>query len=100
LTVPQRKVEPNLRQALHMLAGTTYTAKLSGEGGRLGRMIKQGASDREIIAEFWLEALSRFPTPSETAAIEAGIRQSSSRTEALEDFVWGLVSSRQFAYNH
>jgi hypothetical protein len=100
LTVPQRKVEPNLRQALHMLAGTTYTDKLFKPGGRIDKLIKNGASDREVIEEFWLAALSRMPSESESAAVAAMIRERKSRAEALEDFVWGLIGSREFAYNH
>jgi hypothetical protein len=100
LTVPQRKVEPNLRQALHMLAGTTYTEKLFKPGGRIDLLIKKGAGDREVIEEFWLAALSRMPSEAESAAVAAMIRERKSRTEALEDFVWGLIGSREFAYNH
>ena len=98
--VPERRVEASLAQALHMLAGSTYTAKLSKAGGRLDRLLKSGASDRQIIEELSLVARSRFPTAEEQAALEEMIRRRPSRREALEDLMWGLITSREFAYNH
>ena len=98
--VPERKVEASLAQALHMLAGPTYTAKLSKAGGRLDRLLKSGASDRQIIKELSLAARSRFPTAEELAALEEMIRRRPSRREAVEDLMWGLITSREFAYNH
>ena len=98
--VPERKVEPNLGQALHQLAGWTYTSKVSKEGGRIDRLLQSGASNREIIEEFCLAALSRFPAAEEEAQLEQMIDQGSSRQTALEDMLWGLIASREFAYNH
>ena len=99
LTVPQRKSDPNLGQALHMLAGPTYTSKIAIEEGRVARLLKAQASDRRMIEEFYLAALSRFPTPAERDAIRTWIGRRS-RREALEDLAWSLISSREFAYNH
>ena len=98
--VPARKVNPNLGQALHLLAGPTYTSKISRKGGRVDRLLKNGASDRRIIEEFSLAALSRLPTEEEVSSLERMIQEQPSRREAIEDMVWGLVVSREFAYNH
>ena len=102
--VPERRVEANVEQGLHLLAGPTYTSKLSKKGGRIDRFLESGASDREIIEELSLAGRSRFPTPREQAAlesmIETRIKGGSSRRQALEALLWGLVASREFAYNH
>ncbi len=98
--VPERKVEPNLGQALHLLAGRTYTNKLSRKGGRIDRLLESGASDRTIIEEFSLTALSRFPTEREVEALGRMIQERTSRREAIQDMVWGLLASREFSYNH
>ena len=100
LMVPQRKVDANLGQGLHLLAGGTYTAKLSQEGSRIDRLLKSGASNQEIIEELYLAALSRYPTALERDQLETVIAQRSSRREALEDFLWGMIASREFAFNH
>ena len=98
--VPQRKVEASLGQALHLLAGPTYTDKLSGEGSRIGRLLAAGASNAEIVEEFYLAALSRFPTAEELGELEGWIEGQDSRLKAVEDLVWALVGSREFAYVH
>ncbi|MSO23072.1 MAG: DUF1553 domain-containing protein [Acidobacteria bacterium] len=100
LMIPHRKVGPNLSQALHLLAGPTYTQKLSKEGGRIDWLLRNRASDQQVIEELYLAALSRFPTTEEKAELEGMIRQRSSRREAIEDFAWGLMASQEFAYNH
>ncbi len=100
VAVPERKVEANVAQALHMLAGPTYTDKLSGEGGRIARLLKSGASNEEIIEDFYLAALSRFPAPDEKHQLVWMVKTRSSRREALEDLLWGVIASREFAYNH
>lgn len=98
--VPQRKVEASLGQALHLLAGSTYTGKLSGEGSRIDRLLAAGASNAEIVEEFYLAALSRFPTAEERGELEGWIEGQASRQRAVEDLVWALIGSREFAYVH
>jgi len=90
-----------LTQALHMWAGSTYTTKLTQEGGRLDRALKAGLSDSRIIEDFYLAALSRYPTERERSDLEAFVREGSSpRPEQLANLMWALISSREFAYNH
>ena len=100
LAVPERKAGASLTQALHMLAGPTYTGKLSGKGGRIDRLLRSPASDREIVEEFYLAALSRFPTLEETGQLVEMVGARPSRKQALEDLLWGVIASREFAYNH
>ncbi len=100
LALPERKVEPNQLQGLHMLAGSTFTTKLSAQKGRLSGLLQGGASDREVIEELSLAALSRFPTGRERTELEEMLRHSESRTQAMEDLLWGLVTSREFSENH
>jgi len=101
--VPERNSKPSLRQALHRLAGTTYTDKLAAPGGRIDRLLARGASDREMIEEFYLSALSRFPTEEEKSSLEAAMRSEmnskKSRRQVVEDFCWGLLNSQEFM-NH
>jgi hypothetical protein len=100
MMVPQRDGKANLTQALHMLAGATYTEKLSKEGSRIDRLIKAGASDDVIIEEFCLAGLSRLPTNAELTNLKALVGKASARRQALEDLVWGLITSREFVYTH
>jgi hypothetical protein len=99
-TVPERDYKPNLVQALHQLAGSTYTEKLAQKGGRIDQLIQSGASDRNIIDELSLIAYCRLATHGEQEELQKMIRARPSRQEALEDLVWGLINSREFVYNH
>jgi hypothetical protein len=99
-TLPEGKPQPGLAQALHMMTGSTYTDKITKDGGRVDRLLKSGATDRQIIEDLYLVALSRFPTPPERTELETMIRQQSSRREAIASLAWALISSREFAYKH
>ena len=98
--LPEKNNQPNLAQALHMLAGSTYTDKIAQKGGRVDRLVEGGVSDRQAVEELYLAALCRLPTERERAELDALIRRQPTRREALEALTWALISSREFAYNH
>jgi hypothetical protein len=98
--VPERNAKPNLAQALHILAGSTYIDRLSGPGSRLERLLKSGATDAKIVEEFYLAAYTRFPEPDELREVLDLVARRGGREAALREFVWALLSSREFAENH
>jgi hypothetical protein len=97
--VPEPGGQLNVRQAMHMVAGATFNQKLANEAGRLHQLLNNGASDRQLVEEFYLAALSRFPTEREWASLQK-IFSERPRSEAAEDLVWALVTAREFAENH
>jgi hypothetical protein len=97
---PPKSNEPNLAQALHMLAGPTYTEKIGQKGGRVDRLVEGGVSNQQAIEELYLAALGRLPTERERTDLDALIRRQPTRREALEALTWALISSREFSYNH
>jgi hypothetical protein len=98
-SLPERKNEASLRQALHLLVGETYQEKISSPGSHLDQLLKGQESDHEILEELFLRSLSRYPTPSEGAELQRVVTAKSSRREAFEDVLWALVTSREFARN-
>ena len=100
LTVPERSGHANLTEAMHMLAGPAYNEKLSAPDGRFERLFASGASDAAIVGKFYLAAFGRPPEPAELKGIEALVARGGDREEALKDFVWALLCSREFAENH
>lgn len=102
--VPERLNRPNLTQALHMLAGTTYTKQLSREGGRLDILLKSGSSDEMIVEELYLAALCRYPEKHEHTKILEMLSQNpampDARLQSLESLLWSLLASREFTHNH
>ena len=68
--IPERKTEASLKQALHILVGSTYQEKIASSGSRLDVLLKGEGSDPEIVEKLYLRSLSRYPTPSEQAGLE------------------------------
>src|SRR5204862_4920703 len=89
-SVPERNAKPNLSQALHILAGTTYNDKLLTKGGRIDGWLTRGASDKEVVEELYLAAFSRIPTQEESGELVKLLGQSSDRKESLRDLVWAV----------
>ena len=100
LMVPERKVQANLGQALHLLAGSTYTSKIAAPESRVSQLFDGGASDREIIEELYLATLSRYPSGNETETLTTAIGRLDTRRTAIEDLAWALIASREFAFNN
>jgi len=100
LTVPDRNTKASLGQALDMLAGPAYNDKLMGKGSRLNRLLESGTPDGKLIEEFYLAALGRPAGREETADLLQLIERKEGREEAWKDFIWALISSREFAENH
>jgi hypothetical protein len=98
--VPERITKPNLSQALHMLAGSSYVDRLSEPESRLQKLLKSGSSDAQILEEFYLAALSRPPAVDELKELQEILARRGDREAALREFVWALLSSREFAENH
>ncbi|MBK5294181.1 MAG: DUF1549 domain-containing protein [Acidobacteriia bacterium] len=98
--IPERSGKPNLAQALHMLAGATYVDRLGQPNSRLARMLESGATDDRIFEEFYLASLMRLPGADEKAELKQILGQRQDRTAGLREFIWALISSREFAENH
>jgi hypothetical protein len=100
LAMPERENLANLGQALHMLVGATYNDKLDREEGRVNTLLKQDASDSEVIEELYLAAFSRFPTEAEHMGLKEWLSERPSRPDAIGSLLWGLIASREFASSH
>jgi hypothetical protein len=98
--IPERNTKPNLGQALHVLAGATYVARLSAPNSRLARLLQSGAPDEKIFEDFYLAALARLPAADEVQELKSVLAQRGDREAGLREFVWALISSREFAENH
>jgi hypothetical protein len=88
-------------QALHLMNGTTINAKL--RRGVTDRLVREDLPDARIIEELYLRTLSRFPDQREQ---DFWIRQLASsatvgeKQQLVEDLLWALLNSREFATNH
>ena len=100
IMVPERKVEAKPAASVAFAGRHDLYGQDLPEGGRLDRLLQARASNRQIIENFYLAGVARFPTARELAELESEMNRRESRPEALEDMAWGLVASREFSYNH
>lgn len=98
----ERTNEPSMAQALHIANGDTLNKKLSQAGNRLDMLLKSGKTDAQIVDEACLLALSRHPAEMEKPRMIAllATAKPEDKRQALEDLFWGLMSSRDFVFNH
>ena len=96
----ERSTESNLSQALQLINGSTVHDKIRSENGRLHAWIDAGKSDEEIVRLLYLTSVSRPPTKSELQTSLAHIAMAASRSQGLEDLVWGMINSREFVFQH
>ena len=106
----ERTDMPSMKQVLHLMNGDTLNEKLShvadeknGKAdNRIGQALAAGRSNAEIIEEAYLATLSRYPTDDERSQLVstlAGIPESE-RRQVIEDIYWGLLTSREFLFQH
>jgi hypothetical protein len=86
---------------LYQINGPLINARLTAPDGRLQRLIREGKTDQEILEQFYLAALGRFPEQTEVQFWRDAAKYSgkTERTHWLEDAVWSLLVSREFTTN-
>jgi hypothetical protein len=94
---PQGRVG-GVSQALHLMNGSTVNAKM--RGGVVDQMIREGLGDRQIVQELFLRTLCRAPDTRERTFCERALHDAAEKRDGVEDLLWTLLNSREFAYNH
>ena len=96
----ERGSEANLAQSLHLINSADILSKLSGS--RATSLADDAAtSTADKVDQLYMVAVSRHPTPDETAEIEAYLAERADRAkEAWEDVVWSLLNTKEFLFNH
>jgi hypothetical protein len=95
----ETKTEPTLSQTLHLAVGDTLRSRL-GANGRITNLLQANETPASIIADLFVLALSREPTPEESSSMRSLVSENSADAAAYEDGLWGLLNSTEFAFNH
>ena len=98
----ERTDTPSIVQVLHISNGDTINKKLSTEGNRVDALLDAGLADQQLVEQAYIFALARQPTADELSQLMPLISEVSSdeKRVVLEDFFWGILSSREFLFNH
>jgi uncharacterized protein DUF1549/uncharacterized protein DUF1553 len=95
----ERRSDISLPQALNLMNGRTIGDAIADPKGRVAKLILAGASDRAIVEELYLAALSRFPTAGEYDTAASFLKGGQRRAAWAQDLLWSLVNSKAFLYN-
>jgi hypothetical protein len=94
---PGSQTGGGLSQALHLLNGPVVNART---GPVAHRLMTSAQSNEDRIRELYLRTLSRSPDARELDHWTGLLDQAGSPRAALEDLLWALLNSREFAFNH
>jgi hypothetical protein len=96
----ERRNEPTLAQALHLLNSDTIDSAIRAPEGRLARLLEQESEPDVIVEELYLAALARPPHgPERDVALEY-VSGAEDPKAAWEDVLWTLLNSKAFVFNH
>ena len=98
----ERSDEPSMVQALHISNGETINSKLQVEDNQIGAWLEAQMSDEQIVERAYLASLARFPTEREKSQLVELLASADlgQRRIHIEDMLWGIMSSREFLFNH
>jgi Protein of unknown function (DUF1553)/Protein of unknown function (DUF1549)/Bacterial Ig-like domain (group 2) len=99
----ERTADASVAQALHLNNGHTLNDKLRDKSSVVSKWQEEKLTNAQIVDRAFLLALCRKPTPAEAKKFldilaEAGA-DPQSRREAIEDFVWAVLTGREFLFN-
>lgn len=92
----ERSDDTTLGQAFQIISGPLVNELLAAPDSRLATMLAEERSAAEMVDELYLAALCRPPGEQELARLTSYIDESTDRRAALEDILWGLISSKEF----
>ena len=99
-----RNEEPTLAQALHLMSRTTLEPKLTAKDGLISQLLARGATDEEVIGEFYERAYARTPRESERASVRSYLEseRTAGRTKrrTYENLLMVLLNTKEFQLNH
>lgn len=91
-----------LTTQLHWLNGKLLNERLVSEGGILTALEKDGVPAVGSVEQIYLRAYSRFPSQRERDfwAEKIGTDPAEATPGNMQDFLWAILSSREFISNH
>ena len=98
---PSPSQQQGLASKLLVINGALLNRRIADREGRLQRAIADHKSAEEILLEFYERALSKRPLETQMAIWLGELKGMSREGQArwLEDFVWSVLSSYEFASN-
>jgi hypothetical protein len=98
----ERTSEPSVVQVLHLSNGDALNKKLSAKDNAIDAALKSKKPIEAVVEDLYLSALARKPSPENVAAVTKLFNETpeAERRKLLEDVYWGVLSSKEFLFNH
>ena len=96
----ERESDSNLAQALQLINGPTINEKIRNPNNRLGKLLAEKKSDKEILDQLYLVTLSRLPSEAERQPAMNHVIKNMDKRRAWEDVMWALLNTREFLFRH
>jgi hypothetical protein len=100
---PDDSATGGLTLKLHLLNGPLLNRRITHLESRLAKHLDTQTPPAEVVNHFYTLALGRDPLPKEQQfwhkQLESAISRQHER-EVLEDFLWSLLTCREFVTNH
>jgi len=94
------KTDPNLSQALHLMNGDAINDRIR-RGRVVERLLADGKSNDEVVADLFMRSFGRAPLAAERAAVLKAVADDpANRQGVLEDTFWALLNSKEFVFTH
>lgn len=92
----ERNDDTTLGQAFALISGDLLAGRLAQPDNRVGRLMRAGRSDTEIVQDFYLSTVAREPSSGERERALSYLAGKPDRRAALEDLLWALLNSKEF----
>lgn len=98
----ERDNSSNMLQALHFINGKSIMGRLQNPGARPAIAARLKTPDPELISELCLWCYARLPSAREMEVSLAFFKSAppDKRAEAIQDYMWALLNSRDFQMLH
>jgi hypothetical protein len=94
----------SIQQALTLMNNNQVTIRTHWEfaGTAVNKLVTANATAPQIVTSLYLQTLSRYPTPAETALCLSLFtnRYSGSTVSLANDLQWALLNKLDFVYNY
>ena len=93
----ERSNAVSLGQSLMLVNGADMRTKLAESTNCINAMLDGKMALPQAIEELYFAALTRFPSPAESKYMTDYVTQAADSRTAIEDILWSLINSQEFA---
>ncbi len=94
-----KKTPPSSLQAMLLMQSKIVTDRvLALEGSRVEKLLRESATDGELIDRLFLSTISRRPTANEKEVAARAVGKD--RRRGAENLQWALINSPEFLFNY